>query len=90
MKPSDFMSDPMGSIARKSEAETIARNIMVILKRTGDTFRLLTWDEYKSERLKDSSFTESERFYFDQVIEHCVSGEAAQGFSPAWANQVAT
>lgn len=26
---------------------------MIILKRTGDTFRLLSWDEYKSERIKD-------------------------------------
>jgi len=38
-KPSDFTNEPMGSVLQKSEAETVARNIMVILKRTGDTYK---------------------------------------------------
>ena len=84
MKPSDFTKQPMASVMRKSEAETIARNIMVILKRTGDFFRPFTWDEYKQERLKDGHFTESEKQYFDQVIGYCLDSESAKSFSPAW------
>jgi len=64
-RPSDFTVQPWGSVLQKSEAETIAANIMVILKRTGDEWRSLTWDEYKTERLKDGSFTEGEKVYFD-------------------------
>ena len=39
MKPSNFKNaSPMGSVLFKSEAETIATNIMVILSRTGNKF----------------------------------------------------
>jgi len=38
MKPSDFTTQPMGSVLGKYEAETVAKNIMLILKRTGDEF----------------------------------------------------
>ena len=84
MKPSNFTKQPMASVLQKSEAETIARNIMVILKRTGDFFRPLSWDEYKAERLKDGHFTESEKQYFDQVIGYCSNAESAKSFSPVW------
>lgn len=84
MKPSNFTKQPIASVLQKSEAETIARNIMVILKRTGDSFRPLSWDEYKAERLKDGHFTESEKRYFDQVIGYCSDAESAKSFSPAW------
>lgn len=50
LAPSIFMENPMGSIFQKSESETVARNIMTILKRTGDVFRIIRWDEYKEER----------------------------------------
>ena len=53
MKPSDFLEYPWNSVTKNSEYETIALNIMVILKRTGDEFRELSFDEYKTERLKD-------------------------------------
>ena len=33
MNPSDYTFAPFGSVFGKSECETIARNIMVILKR---------------------------------------------------------
>lgn len=82
--PSNFTVQPIASVLRKSEAETIARNIMVILERTGNTFRNLSWEEYKEERLKDGHFTESEKKYFDQVIDYCASAETARLFSPAW------
>lgn len=83
-RPSNFMSKPFGSVLKKSECETVARNIMVILSRTGDTWRVLSWDEYKLERMKDGNFTESEKVYFDQVYGFCVAAESAEAFSPGW------
>ena len=65
--PEIFSGKPWASIFNNSESETIAANIMAILKRTGNTFRELSWDEYKLERLKDGSFTEREKEYFEKV-----------------------
>lgn len=84
MKPSIFAIHPWNCILQKSEAETVAKNIMSILFRTGDTFRELTWDEYKRERLKDQNFTESEKVFFDQVNYYCLNSERASCFSPDW------
>jgi hypothetical protein len=69
MKPSLFTAQPFDSTLQNSESETIARNIMVILVRTGDTFRELTWEEYKAERLKEPkpNFDDREKFWFEQV-----------------------
>jgi len=89
MKPSDFAKIiPMSSVYKKSEHETVATNIMIILKRTGDTFRTLTWEGYKDNRMKDGARTgevNSEKSYFDAVIPYCISAEKAQTFSPYWA-----
>ena len=86
MKPSNFKNkSTMGSIARKSEAETIARNIMKILARTDDTFRLLDWEAYKAERQKDGNFSERERPFFDEVVQYCASSHGAAAFCPGWA-----
>lgn len=82
--PSNFMGYPMGSVLRKSEAETIARNIMVILERTGNKFRELTWEEYKKERVKDGNFSEGEKKYFDDVIKYCKSADTAVCFCEDW------
>ena len=85
MKPSNFTMQPWSSVFGKSESETIARNIMVILKRTGDQWRELPWDEYKEERLKDGGFVEwKERPEFDRVQPYTVSPETAALFSPDW------
>ncbi len=84
LKPSLFTILPIGSVCQKSEAETIATNIMVILKRTGDIFRKLTWEEYKEERLKDGKFSSGEASYFDMVIDYCTDAKSASLFSPAW------
>ena len=84
MKPSNFCTRPYGSILQKTEAEIIALNIMVILKRTGNTFRRLTWGEYKKERMKDGNFTMDEREYFEEVIDYCKSSETAKLFCPDW------
>jgi len=84
MNPSDFTACPWSCIFNKSEYETIAQNIMVILKRTGDKFRKLTFKEYKKERKKDGNFTGSEEEYFDKVIDYCSSSEKAKTFSKVW------
>ncbi len=82
--PGNFTEFPYSSIERKVEAETIAVNIMVILQRTGNIFRKLSWKEYKKERLKDGEFTESEHEYFDKVIDYCKSVDTAKLFSKVW------
>lgn len=70
-KPSDFCGQPYESVLQKSEAETVAANIMHILKRTGDTFRDLSEEEYIKERKKDGHFTIQEMDFFRQVIKYC-------------------
>lgn len=84
MKPSVFAIYPWGSVLQKQEYEQIARNIMVILGRTGDAFRELTWEEYKKERLTEKNFTENEKHYFDTVLTYCENEERAMTFSPDW------
>lgn len=84
MTPSKFTSYPLGSVTQKAEYETVARNIMVILARTGDSFRPLDWKEYKTERLKDMDFNEGEKRFFDIVKHDCMSAETARSFSPVW------
>lgn len=87
MKPSQFISKyPYSSVFRSSEHETVAMNIMVILKRTGDTFRDLSWEEYKAERLKDKDFYEFEKEYFEKVVTYCQSAEKAKTFCKNWEN----
>ena len=86
LKPSNFTDYPMGSVLQQSECEVIAQNIMKILKRTGDTWRELTWDEYKKIRTKDGNFTNSEQQYFDKVINYCKSADTAVLFCNDWAS----
>ena len=85
MKPSDFIIFPWNSVTKNAECEIIIVNIMKILKRTGDTFRELLYDEYKSERLKDKNYSDSEKTYFDKVINYCKSEDTAKLFSSIWA-----
>lgn len=87
MKPSDFTEYPWSSVFRNSECETIARNIMIILKRTGDNWRKLEWEEYVDERGKDGASGYSvggEKEYYDKVVEYTTSSKAAKLFSPTW------
>jgi hypothetical protein len=88
MHPSTFAVFPWSSVLQNSQSEQIAKNIMVILGRTRDIFRPLSWEEYKEERLKDGQFTEGERYYFDKVIKYCQSAETAVLFSRSWAELV--
>lgn len=85
LKPSDIVEiEPMSSVLKKCEAEIVARNIIVILYRTGDRFRDLSWEEYKKERLKDKNFWEGERKWFDLVIYYCTDKEKVKKFSKKW------
>jgi len=84
MKPSDFTAYPWGCVFYKSENETIAQNIMEILKRTGNEWRELSWDEYEMERRKDTNFSGNGKKYFDEVLEYTTSEEKARLFSPVW------
>ena len=90
MKPSDFTHHPCMSVFNKCEPEVIARNIMKILKRTGNEFRELTWEEYAKERQEseqDKNFSQGEKRYFDDVIGYCKSAETAKLLSPYWRKQ---
>lgn len=84
MKPSDFTKHPWDSVLQNTESEIIACNIMNILKRTGNIFRSLTWNEYKNERLKDGNFNETEKKVFEKVKDYCKSPEKAKLFSKDW------
>lgn len=84
LKPSDFTYWPKQSKYWKMEPESVAENIMVILARTGDVFRDITFEEYRAERLKDERFHKAEKDYFNQVVYYCSSSIIASGFSPVW------
>lgn len=83
-KPSNYTKQPMGSVLQKSEAETVARNIMVILWRTGDEWRDLSIDEYKEERMKDGGWSAFEEHYFNDVLPYCKSPDTAALFCKGW------
>ena len=85
MKPSHFSSKyPWSSVFGKAEHEVIARNIMVILERTGNKFRKISFKEYKEERLKYGNWSEIEKIYFDDVVNYCKNAKAAKSFSEEW------
>ena len=84
MKPSDFLTHPYDSIFQNNESEVVARNIMVILSRTGNVFRSMTWSEYRTERVNDRHFSEREKEFFDRVSPFCESVATARLFSPTW------
>lgn len=85
LKPSDFAKiNCFNSIFQKCEYEEIAQNIMIILKRTGNTFRPLSYKEYEIERKKDGNYSIFEKSYFDKVRKYCMTPERAALFSPEW------
>jgi hypothetical protein len=57
---------------------------MKILKRSGNEFRDLSYDEYKAHRINDGDFSPSEKHYFSAVIKFCKSADTAKCFSDAW------
>lgn len=77
----------MDSVLQKTEAEIVMRNIIVILFRTGNKWRKLSFDEYKIEREKDGRFTMSEKEYFDKVMDYVHPeriGLFASGYKEIW------
>ena len=84
LKPSDFTIFPWDSVKQSCKAETIALNVMKIMKRTGNEFRTLTFEEYEKESMKDGKFSSSEKALFEEVIDYCVSPETAKLFSKKW------
>lgn len=89
--PKDFMGKPWGSIFQNSETEWVAQNIMKILKRNGDSWRELSWDEYCDVRIADTKDGARggwnpglERPLFDKVLPYTVSQEQAEKFAPNW------
>lgn len=86
MKPSDIAGIyPWNSVERKCESETVARNIAIILARTGDEWKILTWDTYAEERRKDSGVIPQGEFgYFEAVKKYFISEQSARSFSKEW------
>lgn len=84
--PSVFTKQPWGSRAGKTEAETVARNIMVIRKRNGDEWPL-TWAQYEAGREKDggAGCALCERGYFDEIIKMIPDAVGAIAFCEGWA-----
>ena len=83
---------PWSSVMQNSECETVAKNIMVILARTGDEFREMSEEEYKAERLKDyeknpkgGSYSYFEAETFDRVKNVAKSAAMAARFCDGWA-----
>ena len=86
MKPSNFLAHPYDSVFHKMETEIVARNIMAILTRTGDSFRTMEWQEYEAERMKDGNLTHGEASQFEKVRDYCIDENVARLFLPAWRN----
>lgn len=85
MKPSDIKDiAPMCSVFYKSEYETVAQNIAIILSKKDNEFKIITWDTYKKERKKDRDFSEIEKVYFDKVINYFESEKTIRSFSYFW------
>ena len=87
--PSDFLLHPFNPILKDFKYERVARNIMVILARTCDTWRDLSWEEYVKEHQKDInksnwSWILAEKDYFDVVTPSCKTAELAKRFCSTW------
>jgi hypothetical protein len=76
-------------VTKNSESETIALNIMVILKRNGNTWRELPFEEYEEERKKDGNYSEQEKYIFEGVRGYCKSPYTATLFSATWKKVIA-
>lgn len=85
MKPSDFTRHPWNSVVNEYESEIVAVNIMKILKRTGNRWRWLTWEEYEREREKDGDLQIQEKEVFENIRNSCYSAKSAQEFCGTWA-----
>ncbi len=86
LPPSAFKDTrPMGSVYQNNESEIVARNIVTILAREGDTWRQLDEETYVKHREKDGEWSEGERFLFKQIKGDITSFLDAVTLSPRWA-----
>ena len=87
LKPSQFLDiNPMASIFRKSEYETILRNALVISKRAGDTFGL-TKELYELHRKEDGGYSNQESKIADEVLPYVESAIKLSRVSKAYADR---
>lgn len=87
MNPSDFREKtPYSSVFDSVQMECAAKNVMTYLAKTGDTWRPLTWEEYRDGAAKDGHTKVGYEFdYFSRVQPYTESEAAARTFSPCWA-----
>lgn len=92
MKPSRIKEQqPFWSVFKNCEHETTAQNIAGFLSDNGDTFRPVSWDEYKAwleiKRKWDwiGREEENERERFDRVAPYLETVESAAKLSGVWA-----
>jgi len=89
LKPNSFTKHPFDSVSQSYNSEVIARNIMIILSKTGNEWRRLTYQEYKCYRLKEGNWTPAESLYFEEVLPHTTSPGEAINFCKTWASEPA-
>lgn len=81
-KPSSFLKSPWDSVLKNKIYENIASCIMELLSETGDTFRDISFKEYKS--FVEKKGIEASELLFNIVKPYCMSEETAITFSPEW------
>lgn len=85
-RPSAFIGYPKCSRSDDHNIQQVAQNIMVILSETGNTFRVLRWDEYREARNnKERVCGDLEYAAFIEAKKWCVSSGIALLFCPKWA-----
>ncbi len=84
MKPSQFDSFPWKSIFNKSEYETIMRNALIITKRLGDDWGILTKEKYEEERKKYGNYSSRESDYLEKILPYLESAEKLADFCPSY------
>lgn len=85
LKPSDIKNiRPWNSLSGERSHELVAWNIIIILAITLDTFRPLSWEEYKKHREADGKFDHAEEGMFNRVAPLLTTLEDVQAYSPDW------
>ena len=73
-----------GSTSQTPECEAVAKNLLAIFARNSNVFKPIAWNEYVNERKADGDFSENEKPYFDELIQHCKDAESFALFSLKW------
>ena len=87
LKPSQFVDiNPIASIFRNSERETILRNALIISKREGDTFGL-TKELYELHRKQDGNYSREESKIADEVLPYVATAIELSTVSKAYTDR---